>query len=154
VRLGRAKAEEVAVAEPKHWHAVADRLGGVWRNGVYVCAELLEGGPRVLRNAGGVVVDRPIESRVGAPAAATCYVDYSPPVVTETGPGMMRIRGEGRPTGLLTRYRSAQAIAHGESVDLPTGRTGRATSGCWAEPHNAKLSPRRHRASVTYHPRD
>jgi ribosome-associated heat shock protein Hsp15 len=54
-----------------------------------------------------VEVVRPIESRVGAPAAATCYIDHSPPVVTETGPGiepgMMRIRGEGRPGKRLRR---------------------------------------------------
>jgi ribosome-associated heat shock protein Hsp15 len=50
-----------------------------------------------------IEVVRPIESRVGAPAAATCYVDHSPPVVTEAEPGMMRIRGEGRPGKRLRR---------------------------------------------------
>jgi ribosome-associated heat shock protein Hsp15 len=54
-----------------------------------------------------VEVVRPIESRVGAPAAATCYVDHSPPVVPETvpgaGPGIVRIRGEGRPGKRLRR---------------------------------------------------
>ena len=50
-----------------------------------------------------IEVARPIESRVGAPAAATCYVDHSPPVVTGAGPGMMRIRGEGRPGKRLRR---------------------------------------------------
>ena len=50
-----------------------------------------------------VEVVRPIESRVGAPAAATCYVDHSPPVVTEAEPGMTRIRGEGRPGKRLRR---------------------------------------------------
>lgn len=50
-----------------------------------------------------IEVVRPIESRVGAPAAATCYVDHSPPVVTEVGPGVMRIRGEGRPGKRLRR---------------------------------------------------
>ncbi|MEX2183381.1 MAG: RNA-binding S4 domain-containing protein, partial [Chloroflexota bacterium] len=33
-----------------------------------------------------VEVVRPIESRVGASVAETCYVDHSPPVVTEAGP--------------------------------------------------------------------
>jgi ribosome-associated heat shock protein Hsp15 len=52
-----------------------------------------------------VEVVRPIESRVGAPVAATCYVDHSPPVVPEPGPapGIMRIRGEGRPSKRLRR---------------------------------------------------
>ena len=48
-------------------------------------------------------VVRPIESRVGAPAAATCYVDHSPPVVTGAGSGIKRIRGEGRPGKRLRR---------------------------------------------------
>ena len=47
---------------------------------------------------------RPIESRVGAPVAATCYVDHSPaPVVTEIRPGIMAVRGEGRPNKRLRR---------------------------------------------------
>jgi ribosome-associated heat shock protein Hsp15 len=49
-------------------------------------------------------VVRVIESRVGAPVAATCYVDHSPPpVVTEVRPGIMAIRGEGRPSKRLRR---------------------------------------------------
>ncbi len=44
-----------------------------------------------------VEVVRPIESRVGAPAAAACYVDHSPPVVPEPGPGITVVHGEGRP---------------------------------------------------------
>jgi ribosome-associated heat shock protein Hsp15 len=50
-----------------------------------------------------VEVVRPIESRVGAPVAATCYVDHSPPVVREPGPAAMPIRGEGRPGKRLRR---------------------------------------------------
>lgn len=51
-----------------------------------------------------VEVVRPIESRVGAPAAATCYVDHSPPPVVEpAGPGLMPVRGEGRPGKRLRR---------------------------------------------------
>ena len=45
----------------------------------------------------------PIESRVGATVAATCYVDHSPPVVREVGPGTVLIRGEGRPSKRLRR---------------------------------------------------
>ena len=50
-----------------------------------------------------VEVVRAIESRVGAPAAATCRVDHSPPVVREAGPEIVLIRGEGRPSKRLRR---------------------------------------------------
>jgi ribosome-associated heat shock protein Hsp15 len=50
-----------------------------------------------------VEVVRPIESRVGAPVAAACYVDHSPPVVPEAGPAMTLVRGEGRPSKRLRR---------------------------------------------------
>ncbi|MBM4408899.1 MAG: RNA-binding S4 domain-containing protein [Chloroflexi bacterium] len=46
----------------------------------------------------------PIETRVGAPVAATCYVDHTPPpVVVEIAPGIKMIRGEGRPSKRLRR---------------------------------------------------
>ena len=45
-----------------------------------------------------VEVVRPIESRVGASIAETCYVDHSPPVVSEAGPAISLVRGEGRPS--------------------------------------------------------
>ena len=50
-----------------------------------------------------VEVVRPIESRVGAVVAATCYVDHSPPVVPEAGPRIILVRGEGRPGKRLRR---------------------------------------------------
>jgi ribosome-associated heat shock protein Hsp15 len=50
-----------------------------------------------------VEVVRPIESRVGAAVAATCYVDHSPPIVREAGPEITLIRGEGRPSKRLRR---------------------------------------------------
>lgn len=50
-----------------------------------------------------VEVVRPIESRVGAPVAATCYIDHSPPVVREPSPGFTVVRGEGRPSKRLRR---------------------------------------------------
>jgi ribosome-associated heat shock protein Hsp15 len=50
-----------------------------------------------------VEVVRPIESRVGAAVAETCYVDHSPPVVPATGPAVMLVRGEGRPSKRLRR---------------------------------------------------
>ena len=51
-----------------------------------------------------VEVVQPIETRVSAPVAVTCYVDHTPaPVVTEVRPGIMAVRGEGRPSKRLRR---------------------------------------------------
>jgi len=51
-----------------------------------------------------VEVVRAIETRVGAPVAVTCYVDHTPPpIVTEVRPGIMVVRGEGRPSKRLRR---------------------------------------------------
>ncbi len=51
-----------------------------------------------------VEVVRPIEMRVGALVAATCYVDHSPPpVVSELARGIKVVRGEGRPSKRLRR---------------------------------------------------
>jgi ribosome-associated heat shock protein Hsp15 len=51
-----------------------------------------------------VEVVRPIEQRVAAPVAATCYVDKSPPpAITEIAPGIKVLRGEGRPSKRLRR---------------------------------------------------
>ncbi len=51
-----------------------------------------------------VEVVRPIENRVGASVAATCYVDHTPPLeVVEIAPGIKMIRGEGRPSKRLRR---------------------------------------------------
>jgi ribosome-associated heat shock protein Hsp15 len=50
-----------------------------------------------------VEVVKPIESRVGAAVAATCYVDHSPPVVPKAGPRIAVVRGEGRPSKRLRR---------------------------------------------------
>ena len=51
-----------------------------------------------------VEVVRPIDTRVGASVAVTCYVDNSPPpVVREIAPGIKAIRGEGRPSKRLRR---------------------------------------------------
>ena len=51
-----------------------------------------------------VEVVQPIETRVGASVAVTCYVDNSPPpAVREIAPGIKVIRGEGRPSKQLRR---------------------------------------------------
>ena len=51
-----------------------------------------------------VEVVRVIETRVGAPVAATCYIDHSPPPATETlPPGFEWARGAGRPSKRLRR---------------------------------------------------
>ena len=62
-----------------------------------------------------VEVVTPIEKRVGAPVAATCYVDKSPPpVVSEIAPGVKVVRGEGRPRKRLRRELDRRRrIAHG-----------------------------------------
>src|SRR5689334_20277702 len=47
---------------------------------------------------------RPIEPRVGQPAAAESYVHNSPPpVIREIAPGIKAVRGEGRPSKRLRR---------------------------------------------------
>ena len=45
----------------------------------------------------------PIESRVGAAVAATCYVDHSLPVVPEVASGITLVRGQGRQSKRLLR---------------------------------------------------
>ncbi len=51
-----------------------------------------------------VEVVRPIENRVGAPVAVTCYIDHTPPeAVVELAPGIKMVRGEGRPSKRLRR---------------------------------------------------
>jgi len=51
-----------------------------------------------------VDVVQPIETRVSAAVAATCYVDRSPPPeVREIAPGIKAVRGEGRPSKHLRR---------------------------------------------------
>ena len=50
-----------------------------------------------------VEVLRPIESRVGAAIATTCYLDHSPPVAPKAGPAITLVRGEGRPSKRLRR---------------------------------------------------
>ena len=58
-----------------------------------------------------VEVVRPIESRVGAAVAVTCDVDHSPPpVVIEVRPGIMAVRGEGRPSKRLRRDSSSACV--------------------------------------------
>jgi ribosome-associated heat shock protein Hsp15 len=51
-----------------------------------------------------VEVVKVIDARVGAPVAATCYVDHSPPPPAEPlSPGMEWARGAGRPSKRVRR---------------------------------------------------
>ncbi len=60
-----------------------------------------------------VEILRPIESRVGAAVAATCYVDNSPPVAREPWQGTVPVRGEGRPSKRLRReFERLRRAAH------------------------------------------
>ncbi|MCK9898309.1 RNA-binding S4 domain-containing protein [Frankia sp. AgB32] len=82
----------------------ACRAGHVRLNGDRVKpAHLVRPGDEVrLRLAGReriVIVTRVLRNRVGAPAAAECYVDHSPPVEHQPAPLVaIRDRGAGRPT--------------------------------------------------------
>lgn len=60
-------------------------------------------GARVVVRRGGheriLEVVRPIDSRVGAPIAVTCFVDHTPPAPDDDSAGdFARERGAGRPT--------------------------------------------------------
>ena len=70
-----------------------------------------------------VEVVRPIESRVGAPVAATCYIDNSPPpVISEVAPGIKVVRGEGRPNKRLRReLERMRRTGRGCSMTRPAG---------------------------------
>lgn len=85
----------------------ACRGGHVRLNGSAVkAATRVRVGDRVHVRAGGrqwdLEVERLVDKRVGAPVAATCYTDHSPPPPPEqTEPRAMfavRDRGSGRPT--------------------------------------------------------
>ena len=80
------------------------RSGRVQVNGAPAKAATLVGvGDRVDARIGQrrrvVEVVQIVHKRVGAPVAATCLVDHSPPVVRdEASPVLQRDRGSGRPT--------------------------------------------------------
>jgi ribosome-associated heat shock protein Hsp15 len=95
----------VRITKTRSLAAAACRAGHVKVNGERVKpAHLLRTGDEVrVRDAGFervVVVSRLVRKRVGAPVAAECFVDNSPPRPTrEEVPVMaLRDRGAGRPT--------------------------------------------------------
>ncbi|MFM9698462.1 RNA-binding S4 domain-containing protein [Streptomyces europaeiscabiei] len=96
----------VRLVKTRSMGATACRGGHVRVNGERVKpAHALRVGDEVrLRQAGGheriVVVRRLIRKRVGAPVAAECYVDNSPPPPPREAiaPAGIRDRGTGRPT--------------------------------------------------------
>ena len=96
----------VRLVKTRSMGATACRGGHVRVNGERVKpADAVRVGDEVrLRQAGGheriVVVKRLIRKRVGAPVAAECYVDNSPPPPPREAiaPAGIRDRGAGRPT--------------------------------------------------------
>ncbi|MGQ4385954.1 RNA-binding S4 domain-containing protein [Streptomyces sp. SAS_270] len=96
----------VRLVKTRSMGATACRGGHVRVNGERVKpAYAVRAGDEVrLRQAGGrervVVVKRVIRKRVGAPVAAECYVDNSPPPPPReaVAPAGVRDRGAGRPT--------------------------------------------------------
>jgi ribosome-associated heat shock protein Hsp15 len=96
----------------------ACRAGHVRLNGERVKpAHVVRPGDEIRVRLGGreriVVVTRVLRNRVGAPVAAECYVDHSPPVEREATPLVaVRDRGAGRPT---KRDRRALERLHGGS---------------------------------------
>ena len=93
----------VRLAKTRSVGAAACKGGHVQVNGVRVKpAHTLRIGDEVrVRQEGWeriVVVKRLIRKRVGAPVAAQCYVDNSPPRQPFAAPAGIRDRGTGRPT--------------------------------------------------------
>ncbi|QLH26313.1 RNA-binding S4 domain-containing protein [Streptomyces sp. Rer75] len=95
----------VRLTKTRSLAASACRAGHVRVNGERVKpAQVVRPGDEVrLRHAGRdrvVVVSRIVRKRVGAPVAAECYVDNSPPPPPreQTVPIGLRDRGAGRPT--------------------------------------------------------
>ncbi|MGW1670872.1 RNA-binding S4 domain-containing protein [Streptomyces sp. NPDC002324] len=122
----------VRLVKTRSMGATACRGGHVRVNGERVKpAHALRVGDEVrLRQAGGheriVVVKRLIRKRVGAPVAAECYVDNSPPPPPReaTAPAGIRDRGTGRPTKRdrrdLERLRGLAEAANAERHRRPT----------------------------------
>ncbi len=111
----------VRLAKTRSAASSACRAGHVRVNGARIKpAHLVRAGDEVrLRQDGReriVVVTQVISKRVGAPAAAECYIDHSPPPPSrETAiPTAVRERGTGRPTKRERR-----------SIDKLLGRTTR-----------------------------
>ncbi|MDX3581578.1 RNA-binding S4 domain-containing protein [Streptomyces europaeiscabiei] len=122
----------VRLVKTRSMGATACRGGHVRVNGERVKpAHALRVGDEVrLRQAGGheriVVVRRLIRKRVGAPVAAECYVDNSPPPPPREAiaPAGIRDRGTGRPTKRdrrdLERLQGLAEAANAERHRRPT----------------------------------
>jgi ribosome-associated heat shock protein Hsp15 len=122
----------VRLVKTRSTGATACRGGHVRVNGERVKpAHALRVGDEVrLRQAGGheriVVVRRLIRKRVGAPVAAECYVDNSPPPPPReaVAPAGLRDRGTGRPTKRdrrdLERLRGLAEAANADRHRRPT----------------------------------
>lgn len=95
----------VRLASTRSAASAACRAGHVRVNGARVKpAQPIQAGDEVRLRFGGrervVVVQRVISKRVGAPVAAECYLDHSPPPPPreEVVKVAVRDRGAGRPT--------------------------------------------------------
>jgi ribosome-associated heat shock protein Hsp15 len=95
----------VRLVKTRSTASAACRAGHVRVNGARVKpAHMVRAGDEVRLRHGGrervVVVVRVITKRAGAPVAAECYIDNSPPSPPreETGAVAARDRGTGRPT--------------------------------------------------------
>ncbi|WP_406446305.1 RNA-binding S4 domain-containing protein [Streptomyces sp. NBC_01613] len=123
VRLAKTRSLGAAACKGGHVHVNGERVKPAYsvRIGDEVRVRQ-EGWERV------VIVKRLIRKRVGAPVAAQCYVDNSPPAPPRqvVAPAGIRDRGTGRPTKRdrrdMERLRGLMGGGGGGAAERPGGR--------------------------------